>query len=264
MALPESGPISLSQIVEEFSPGRERPWKLSEYYRGGRYVPIIPFTLGIPARGQEISLSDFHGKENRVRLNPRFIPNDKPYDGTTTATAMFEYENVRPGDDVRVVYSSIAFSSPDLGSQTVTARGLSLEGADAENYFLDENITQFSSRATITGIQLRLPWRSHEPGTPADGRRLNGYIRQLPGTDYLYNGASIERLGDVIGGVGIILTRLDLAAPRLVNNVFYNGVNILREDRAGTHENFILTSRRSTEPHTFVDDGSGHFTVIIS
>ena len=263
MALPESGPISLSQIVEEFSPGRPKPYSLSDYYRGGGRVPAIPFTLGIPESG-EINFTDFYGKENRVQLNPRFIPNDKPYDGTTTASAMFEYDNVRPGDDVRVVYNSIAFESPDLGSQTVTATGLSLEGADAENYFLDSELTSFTASATITGIQLRLPWRSHEPGVPADGRRLNGYIRQLPGTDYTYQGASIERLGDVIGGLGIILTRLDLAAPRLVNHVFYRGVDILREDRAGTHENFILTSRRSNEPHTFVNDGSGHFTVIIS
>jgi hypothetical protein len=60
MPLPESGPLSLQQIADEF--GGATPHSLSEYYAGGPYVP--PGATGIngpiPSSGQ-IKISDFYG-----------------------------------------------------------------------------------------------------------------------------------------------------------------------------------------------------------
>lgn len=68
MALVSSGTIQLGipasqpanrNISSEFgnTPGAD---SISEYYRGGAYVPNSPFTSGIPASGQ-ISFSNFYG-----------------------------------------------------------------------------------------------------------------------------------------------------------------------------------------------------------
>jgi len=56
MALPESGPLSLSDIQTEF--GGVNPIALSEYYRGGAYV--TDNNTGVPTSG-EISIGDFYG-----------------------------------------------------------------------------------------------------------------------------------------------------------------------------------------------------------
>lgn len=58
MALPTSGPISFSQIQAEF--GGANPISLSEYYRGGSYVPstipaTIPTFIREPASGEAYS-----------------------------------------------------------------------------------------------------------------------------------------------------------------------------------------------------------------
>lgn len=54
MALPTSGPISFSQLQAEF--GGANPISLSEYYRGGSYVPAtIPTFIREPASGEAYS-----------------------------------------------------------------------------------------------------------------------------------------------------------------------------------------------------------------
>lgn len=58
MALPTSGPISIQDIVNEF--GGSGTHSLSEYYRGGTYVPNTPANSNIPTSGS-ISLSNFYG-----------------------------------------------------------------------------------------------------------------------------------------------------------------------------------------------------------
>lgn len=58
MAVPSSGPISLTDIQNEF--GGTTPIPLSEYYKGGAYVAVTDFAPNVPYSGQ-ISLSDFYG-----------------------------------------------------------------------------------------------------------------------------------------------------------------------------------------------------------
>ena len=58
MALPDSGPISLTDIQDEF--GGSGSISLSEYYKGGAYVLNTDFAPNVPRSGT-ISLSDFYG-----------------------------------------------------------------------------------------------------------------------------------------------------------------------------------------------------------
>jgi hypothetical protein len=58
MALPSSGPISLTEIQTEF--GGTNPISLSEYYKGGTYVPVSSAAPNVPASGP-ISISNFYG-----------------------------------------------------------------------------------------------------------------------------------------------------------------------------------------------------------
>lgn len=56
--LPNSGQLSISQVATEF--GGSTPHSLSEYYRGGSYVPNSSGTSTIPTSGA-IKMSDFYG-----------------------------------------------------------------------------------------------------------------------------------------------------------------------------------------------------------
>jgi hypothetical protein len=58
MAIPLTGPISLTDIQTEF--GGTNPVSLSEYYKGGAYVLTTDYAPNVPTSGV-ISLSDFYG-----------------------------------------------------------------------------------------------------------------------------------------------------------------------------------------------------------
>jgi len=61
MALQNGGAISLLDIQNEF--GGSNPINISEYYRGGTYVPNISANSSIPTGGT-ISFNDFYGGTN--------------------------------------------------------------------------------------------------------------------------------------------------------------------------------------------------------
>jgi len=58
MAVPLTGPISLTDIASEF--GGSNPISLTEYYKGGAYVTDTDYAPNVPTSGT-ISLSDFRG-----------------------------------------------------------------------------------------------------------------------------------------------------------------------------------------------------------
>lgn len=63
MPLPTSGPISLAMIRQQY--GGSAPDSLSEYYRGGAYVPNTSANSTVPTSGA-ISLSSFYGQGGAV------------------------------------------------------------------------------------------------------------------------------------------------------------------------------------------------------
>jgi hypothetical protein len=63
MAIPLSGPLSLTNIQTEF--GGTNPIGLNEYYRNGGRVPNAPQNSSIPTSGA-ISIGNFYGATNRI------------------------------------------------------------------------------------------------------------------------------------------------------------------------------------------------------
>ena len=63
--LPSSGPLSLTDIQDEFL--GSAPIGLSEYYRGGPYVPDSSSTATIPTSGT-IAVSNFYGTRRRIAI----------------------------------------------------------------------------------------------------------------------------------------------------------------------------------------------------
>lgn len=61
MALQTSGQISISDIAAEF--GASAPYKMSDFYRGGDYVPDTSANSNVPTSGA-IKASDFYGASN--------------------------------------------------------------------------------------------------------------------------------------------------------------------------------------------------------
>lgn len=236
--------ISLSQIAEEFSPNRGKPRKLTDYYRGGTYVPDIPSTSLIPRSG-EITLSDFHGAENIIDVTPEFYPDDKPYDSTTSVTGTFELPQVKESDNILVEFTDAFFSSPSIGERMVTVRGLSLTGVNSENYRLTTD--EIETTGTITGQEyfLRYLTRNNRAGFFS-----GGFNRAT------FNGAEILELSweNVAGGTG----RLVLDSPVQVNSVWHNGTQTLIEP--GTGFSFGgRTTYQLTAVHLVQDPSSPNF-----
>ena len=71
MALPASPPISFSQIKSEFGATGTR--SLTEFYRGGSFVPNTPVNSSVPTSGS-ISLLDFLGASNYTPLSISATP----------------------------------------------------------------------------------------------------------------------------------------------------------------------------------------------
>ena len=81
--------------------------------------------------------------------------NDRAYDGTTTATVNGQVSGVISSDDLSFAYTSAFFDSKNAGDRMVTVNGMSLTGADADNYTITgQNSTTIS--ATIAPRPLSL------------------------------------------------------------------------------------------------------------
>lgn len=105
MALPTSGPLSLSDIQTEF--GGSNPISLSEYYAGGAYVPSgTSGTYGAVPTSGAISLRNFYGTS-------KFTPVTRTYDGTSGTETI-------PTGATQVVIEVWGGGGGGSGSDTVT------------------------------------------------------------------------------------------------------------------------------------------------
>ena len=66
MVVKSSGPLSFQDIVNEFGGTGEAP--LSDYYRGGPYVPNTNANLAVGTQGQPIKLSQFYGTRKEILI----------------------------------------------------------------------------------------------------------------------------------------------------------------------------------------------------
>ena len=254
MPLPESGEISLSQIVEEYSPGRKKPWRLTDYYKGAGYVPNNSGTTSIPTSGQ-ISLSDFQGTSNLIRVEFDYEVHDKPYDGNDEATATLTITNALEGDDVRLEYTRARFVNANLGRKTARILGIYLAGDDADKYTIQGSSA--TTTATITGVALRLPWIAEYPA----GVTVQGYDADaFTDTRFEFNNVRINYCGAyVVRGIPNG-SRIDFDQDVVVNHIFYNGSDIIATtftpDPTVPSQRKVLTGR-------FANDNGG-FNIIIS
>jgi hypothetical protein len=87
MALPTSGNISLSQLIAEFGGGT----KLTDFYRGGAWVPNTAANANVPTSGQ-ISMTQFYGASKttvNVALNYHYVSDFAAEGSPTNPTATY-------------------------------------------------------------------------------------------------------------------------------------------------------------------------------
>lgn len=139
MALPTSPPISLNQIKEEFGATGSR--SLTEFYRGGAFVPNIPQNSNIPTSGA-ISLLDFLGAANYVPIN-ELTPVTITGGGLAPSSASANYQVLNNG----TVRSTLGTVSPS-GALPETWLG---SGASASDYRVRFRVVSRSPTNTVIG-----------------------------------------------------------------------------------------------------------------
>lgn len=106
-ALQSSGAITLAQIQTEF--GGSNPISMSEYYRGGSYVPSHSGTTGIPGSGQ-ISMNQFYGKQDE---SP--VPSTWSATIGTGSSVLFGTNSYGYSTNI-FVYGTISDTTPHVGT----------------------------------------------------------------------------------------------------------------------------------------------------
>ena len=98
-------------------------------------------------------------------VNIAVAGNDRDYDGTTAASANIEVTSgVIAGDSITAVYESASFDDKNAGNRNITVSGITLTGADADNYTLGGADTA-TAAAIITPLPLTLYGMADE-GSP--------------------------------------------------------------------------------------------------
>jgi trimeric autotransporter adhesin len=123
----------------------------------GKTVTATGLTLsGLDAGNYVLSVTTITTTANitPITLTPTIAANNKQYDGSATATLSAQtIATVLVGENVNLVVGAANFSNKNIGTaKTVTATGLSLNGADAGNYVL--SVTTITTTANITPITL--------------------------------------------------------------------------------------------------------------
>jgi len=123
MALPTSGPLSLTDIQTEF--GGSNPISLSEYYAGGGLVP--PGTTGtygaVPSSGQ-ISIQNFYGTSNiTLGFDANFVMTS---DGTSPSTQQASF-TLGTNATVSSSAETITSAATRWGSPTIVGIGSDFE-----------------------------------------------------------------------------------------------------------------------------------------
>ena len=107
-ALQSSGAITLAQIQSEF--GGSNPISMSEYYRGGSFVPSHSGTTGIPSSGQ-IGMNMFYGKQDES-------PVPSTWSATITVGLNIIFNSYAYGFSTYILtYGSVSDNTPTVGTQ---------------------------------------------------------------------------------------------------------------------------------------------------
>ena len=155
MTLQASGAISMAQIQAEF--GGPTPIVLSNYYRGGAYVPNTPPNAAIPTSGA-ISLSQFYGTGQQCAGSIVAASGGYGIGYYSGAQGSISYtkSNTVYGKTLQGIYCSGVYLY--VGFTTVTTKtlftSLTINGATYQTVyanFLSSNTFQWTAPAFVAG-----------------------------------------------------------------------------------------------------------------
>ena len=157
MAIPASGPLSLTDIQTEF--GGTNPISLSEYYAGGGLVPAgTTGTYGAVPSSGAISVQNFYGTSNFI---PSYIENvfsTTVYNGTGSAQTITN--NINLSGSGGLVWSKgrqAANAYNNFLQDTVQGTGVYLSSNNAnESTATSTGVTAFNSNGYTTGNASQL------------------------------------------------------------------------------------------------------------
>ena len=152
MTLPSSGPLSIEDIANEF--GGTAPHSLSEYYRGGDFVPDSSLTQSIPTSGS-ISVSDFYDTTNYTTLE--ILGQVNWLQDSTSNTSSSQSVTIPEGTKSVIFMGNIGTNGFRLTRHTTATLGgnaltevISINNAAAE-YVFDSII--YAGNTSLTGTQ---------------------------------------------------------------------------------------------------------------
>jgi hypothetical protein len=184
MALPTSGPLSLSDIQTEF--GGTNPISLSEYYAGGGLVPAgTSGTNGpVPSSGT-ISISNFYGTTNVVIS----ISNQNIADGTGGARSATAGYRLTSGGQVEQLVN-VTFTNLEQWCTPTS---------EASNYEarVTVNVGSLSSGTTGTWVALSTTQTWTRTANIGDSQLCEFLVEiRRTGTATVLDSATIELLAD--------------------------------------------------------------------
>ncbi len=167
-------------------------------------------------------------------LNVTATGQNKVYDGTTAATVTLSTDKLG-SDAVTASYTSASFADKNVGTgKTVSVSGISIAGADAGNYALQN--TTASTTANITAKSITGSFTAankYYDGTTSatiTGRSLSGVISpddvSLTGGTATFTDALVGN-GKTVTGTGFTLTGADAGNYTLASSTLTTTANIL-------------------------------------
>jgi trimeric autotransporter adhesin len=145
------------------------------------------------------------------------VGRDKVYDGTTTAVVDLKSGDVVTGDVVTAQYAGAAFAAKSAGQNVAIAvDGISVSGADAGNYALQNTTAAAAANITAKGLTI----------TAADQSKQYGQVFAFTGGEFTAAGLVT---GDTVDSVTLASTGADAAAvaglyPIVASNAVGTGI----------------------------------------
>lgn len=193
MALQSSGAISIDDIVAEF--GGSAPDGLTEYYRGGTYVPDTGANSGVPTSGA-ISLEDFYGA-SAVTIVAAF---DQSIYNAEDSTPSLSLASISFNTDGTITVSGTD-ASPTSGTW---ATGGTVTGGDYEiRATLSSGSTPTGpSMGTWNALSTIRTWSMAVSGSSSDGCTLAITLRDTA-TQTTQDTCTVNITVDSTGGGGL-------------------------------------------------------------
>ncbi len=175
-------------------------------------------------------------------LTPSITATEKVYDGTTNAPdgCAIVLDGVAGDDDVTAAAESCTYDSANAGDRTITATGITLTGADKDNYKLSSDTAETAGKITkrtpvITFADQTVTYGETPTAAAADSNGAVTYSYEDQGntvdgwpTDagtYTVTASVAETDNYLGGGASITLTinRKPIRIPEAVAGLIYNG-----------------------------------------